>query len=68
MSFQVNDQIYITPTGDTDIDAFLGQQMTIIEIIPTNDGGYRYDRYLLANDAGDMITVIDGEMEHCNNG
>lgn len=68
MSFQVNDQVFIRPTGDTDIDAFLGQQMTIIEIIPTNDGGYRYDRYLLTNGAGDMTTVIDGEMEYRNDG
>lgn len=64
--FNLNDHVFIIPTGDPRIDAFLDQQMTITNLICTNDGGYRYVRYELANDAGESITVIDGEMEHCN--
>lgn len=79
MSFQVNDLVYITPTGDPDIDAFVGQQMTITEInhvllesvvSPTSGATYNtyFDQYELVNAAGESATVIDGEMEHCGNG
>lgn len=64
MEFQTGDRVYIVPTGDPMIDWFLGQQMTILDIIPVRDGDARYTSYLLVNAAGDKIRVIDGELEY----
>ena len=67
--FNINDYVFIRPTGDPMIDAFLNQQMTITDIIQTRyeplnprDKSW-YNRYELTNAAGEKITVIDGEME-----
>ena len=62
MDFQINDYVFIVPTGDPAIDRFLDQQMTITAIIPTDDCGYRYTRYELTGVMGESITVVDGEM------
>ena len=61
--FNVNDFVFIRPTGDPMIDAFLGQQMTITDIIPVRDGDARYTSYLLVNAAGDLIRVNSDEVE-----
>jgi len=72
--FKVNDYVFIIPTGDPMIDAFLDQQMTITDIIrtpyetvvsPSSGAHYTswFNRYELTNAAGESITVIDGEME-----
>lgn len=75
--FNVNDYVFIRPTGDPMIDVFLGQQMTITDIIrtpyetvisPSSGGHYTswFYRYELTNAAGQKMTVIDGEMEYRN--
>ena len=61
--FNVNDYVFIRPTGDPMIDVFLNQQMTIIDIIPVRDGDARYTSYLLVNAAGDLIRVNSDEVE-----
>lgn len=61
--FNVNDYVFILPTGDETIDRFLGQQVTIISVIPINDGGYRYTQFLLVNAAGDKVAVNENEIE-----
>lgn len=72
--FNVNDYVFIRPTGDPHIDAFLGQKMIITDIIRTpyellgtSMRMSYFNRYeLTSNETGEKITVIDGEMEHCN--
>ncbi len=59
--FQINDYVFIRPTGDPAIDAFLDQQMTVVDIVPVNDCGYKYTQYLLINAAGDYILVNSNE-------
>lgn len=59
--FKINDYVFITPTGDKAIDAFLDQQMVVVDIVPVNDCGYKYTQYLLANTNGDLILVNDNE-------
>lgn len=78
MGFNINDYVYIIPTGDPMIDCFLNQQMTITDIIRTRyetvvsrSSGAQYttwfNRYeLTSNETGAKITVIDGEMEYRN--
>lgn len=61
--FNINDYVFIRPTGDPMIDVFLGQQMTVVDIIPVRDGDYRYTQYLLINAAGDLIRVNSDEVE-----
>lgn len=58
---KINDYVFIRPTGDETIDAFLDQQMVVVDVIPVNDGGYKYIQYLLANANGDLVRVNDGE-------
>ena len=59
--FNVNDYVFIRPTGDPMIDCFLDQQMTVVEVVPVNDCGYRYAQYLLVNADGDFILVNSDE-------
>ncbi len=59
--FNINDYVFIRPTGDPAIDAFLDQQMTVVDVVPVNDGGYKYTQYLLINAAGDLIHVNSDE-------
>ncbi len=61
--FNINDYVFIRPTGDPMIDMFLNQQMTIIDIIPVRDGDARYTSYLLVNEMGDLIRVNSDEVE-----
>lgn len=67
--FKINDYVFIKPTGDEAIDAFLNQQMTITAInrIPYESlDRYRmsyFTQYELTNAHGESITVIDGELE-----
>ena len=61
--FNINDYVFIIPTGDPMIDCFLGQQMTITDIIPVRDGDARYTQYLLVNAAGDLVRVNTNEVE-----
>ena len=61
--FNINDYVFIRPTGDPMIDAFLDQQMTITDIIPVRDGDARYTSYLLVNASGDLIRVNSDEVE-----
>ncbi len=61
--FNINDYVFIRPTGDPRIDCFLGQQMTITDIIPVRDGDVRYTSYLLVNASGDLIRVNSDEVE-----
>ena len=67
--FNINDYVFIRPTGDPMIDCFLNQQMTITDIICTryeplnpHDKSW-FNRYELTSATGESITVIDGEME-----
>ena len=61
--FNINDYVFIRPTGDPMIDCFLNQQMTIVDIIPVNDGGYRYTQYMLINATGEQVRVNDNEVQ-----
>ncbi len=61
--FNINDYVFIRPTGDQFIDWFVGHQMTVVNIIPVNDGGYRYTQYLLVNADGDLVRVNSDEVE-----
>ena len=61
--FQINDYVFIRPTGDPEIDDFLNQQLTVVDVIPVCDGGYHYTQYLLVNAAGDLIRVNSDEVE-----
>ena len=61
--FNINDYVFIRPTGDPMIDCFLGQQMTITNIIPVRDGDARYTSYLVVNASGDLIRVNSDEVE-----
>lgn len=61
--FNINDYVFIRPTGDPAIDAFLGQQMTVVDVVPQCDCGYRYTQYLLINAAGEYIVVNSDEVE-----
>ena len=60
--FDINDYVFIRPTGDPMIDCFLNQQMTVVNIIPVNDRGYKYIQYLLINASGDLIRVNSDEV------
>ena len=64
--FNINDYVFIIPTGDPMIDTFLNQQMTIIDIIPVRDGDARYTQYLLKNAAGDIVRVNTDEVRKDN--
>ena len=62
--FNINDYVFIRPTGDPMIDRFLNQQMTVVEIYHVHDGGYRYDQYLLVNaTTGEQVRVNSDEVE-----
>lgn len=61
--FNINDYVFIRPTGDPMIDCFLNQQMTIIAIVPVRDGDARYTQYQLISVAGDVIRVNSDEVE-----
>lgn len=56
--FNVNDFVFIRPTGDPRIDRFLGMQMIVVNIIPVRDGDARYTSYLLAN----FILLANGDL------
>lgn len=58
---KINDYVFIRKTGDAMIDAFLDQQMVVVDIIPVNDCGYRHTQYLLASANGDLVCVNDDE-------
>ena len=65
--FNINDFVYIIPTGDPAIDAFLDQQMKIVRIELTQaDRWTSFDSYTLQSKDGQEITVLDCEMEYHN--
>jgi hypothetical protein len=61
--FNVNDYVFIRPTGNPEVDSFLDQQLTVIDIITVNNGEYHWTQYELINAAGDTIIVNSDEVE-----
>ncbi len=65
--FEINDLVYIIPTGDPAIDAFLDQQMKIVRIELTQaDRWTSFNSYTLQSKVGQEITVLGCEMKYRN--